>query len=977
VILLASLFQNLGRAQSFETSESLFVTEYGLEDGLRQSMVSHVHQDSSGLIWMVTGDGLHCFDGREFRVFRIPYQGVYNSSDNMMRMLVETEPGNFVISSSSSLFRFNASTGQFKFIIREKATWFALFDVLINKKPLIWTLNKGFCLIDGDSLNPLNLLSGELKKIPKDFIPINAVKINKDVFLILGENGILHFRKNGGPDTTAFSAQWIEAPGCKALASDKNGKVFIVKGTRLYRFRENEAWEEIADLGIDINTDLSIDRQNNFWFSETGSSRLFRMNRKIVTAIELLENSGKYTDTIRPSVKHIFEDKTGNLWFGSDGNGLLKFNPQKVMFEKSLIGFTRCLAELDGSILAGTYNKGLWKLSKDLKHAVRLNPGVFGNNVYILHLATDTRKRIWVATTKGLFVIAPDGRLIFSHLREWHTAGFINNHDDHLQLQGDSELLTFYAGREPSLIEQVNYIAVNFRLIHFRARWIATPVGLFYNKARDEKDLVDLTNHGNLLSHTETYQLLAFGNEMWAATGNGIEIFSDQGKILRPYPALAVLKDEAIYTLLPDEQGRIWFSGIRGIGCITSKRERVIRFSLKNNLQSLEFSYSAACKGPNGRLYFGGINGVNAIDPALFISEKEIPPVRLLSLFVADTAWTEGIVSGKPQIRLNRNASHIRGSVYTADYPDPDDQGFSFLLEGYQQEWSAPTPAADFSYRNLPPGEYRLFVRYTDPCQNQGETELVLTLKVEPAFWQTVWFLSLVLLIIIIATALIVRKINSIRYINKINALEQEHAIEKERLRISKDMHDEVGASLTRISILSEIAKSRQQEPAKSQEVIQQISEIAGNVVDELSEIIWAMNPKNDSLDNFAAYVRRYASTYLEPTATLIKFHFPNDIPALHMPAELRRNLFLTIKEALHNIVKHAKAENVLITLQIDKKHLNIIMKDDGDGFSEELLTETGNGLVNMRRRMEECGGTFRLVSGKGKGTEIAVSVEL
>ena len=977
LILLAFLFLNQGKAQPFKSTESLFVTEYGLEDGLRQSMVSQVHQDSNGLIWMVTGDGLHSFDGREFRVFRIPYQGIYNNSDNMMRKLVETEPGVFVISSSSSLFRFNSSTGKFSFISREKAIYFALFDVLIDKKPLIWTLNKGYCLVDGDSLSPLKLISGDHKKIPEGFIPLNAVNLNKDVILVQGENGILLFRKNASPGTTEFTTRWIEASGCRAMASDKNGKVFITKGTKLFRFHENETWEEIADPGIAINTEFSIDRQDNFWFSETGSSRLFRLNRKETKIIEFLELSGKYIDTISPSVKHIFEDKMSNLWFGTDGNGLLKYNPQKVMFEKALIGFTRCLAESEGSILAGTYNKGLWKLSKDLKKSVRINPALFSNDAYILDLATDAGKRIWVASRNGLFVIAPDGSLIFSLPRKWQNAGFIYNQDNQLQLQCDSELLTFYAGSQPSLIRQANHISVNSRILNSGALWTGTPIGLYFNKVRDGKASIELTSPGTLISHSETYQILALDNEVWAATGNGIEVFSNEGKILKPYPALSVLKDEAIYALLTDEKGRIWFSGIRGIGCITEKRDRVIRFSLKNNLQSLEFNHNAACKGSDGRLYFGGINGVNAIDPALFISKKLIPPVRLLSLFVADTAWTEGIVSAIPHIRLSRNAAHIRGSVFTADYPDAGDQGFSFLLEGYLPEWSIPTHEAGFSYRNLTPGKYRLFVRYTDPFKNQGEPELLLTIIIKPAFWTTWWFISMIILLIIFLTVLIVRKIQGIRYANRIKALEQEHAIEKERLRISKDMHDEVGASLTRISILSELAKKRQNEPENSQKLIQQISEIAGNVVDELSEIIWAMNPKNDSLDNFTAYVRRYASTYLEPTATIAKFHFPDDVPALHMPAELRRNLFLTIKEALHNIVKHANAQHVLITLQNDKKRLVISLKDDGDGFSEELLTGNGNGLINMRRRIEECGGTFRIVSGKGKGTEIAFSVDL
>lgn len=960
-----------------QPAEALFVDAYGIENGLRQSMVSQIHQDRQGMIWIVTGDGLHCFDGREFRVFRIPYKGVYSNSDNMMRMLVETEPGSFVIASSSSLFRFNASTGQFSFIIREKAVYHALFNVLIDRKPLVWSRNTGFCLVDDDSLCPLKLIKGGQKIIPEGFVPIRALQHNKKDIIVLGDKGILLLRKSEAPGRMVFTANWYEAPGCKAMASDKYGRTYFVKDTRLYRFHENGQWDEVNDLKVNISAELTIDRQDNFWFSGSGSKRLFRLSGQKTEMIDFLEPQGRYTDTIRPSVKHVFEDNSGNLWFGTDGNGLLKYNPGRVIFSKSLIGFTRCLTALDRNIIAGTYNKGLWKLSEDLKQSVRLNPELFGNKTYILDLATDTRKRIWVATDNGLYVISADGAPIFSFDHNWRTAAFIENHNDLLQLQCDSELYTFEAGRHPALIQQAAYISVNSRLQHSGAKWTGTPVGLFFDKVSAGHPSVGQTNYGTQVSQSEIYQLMPSGNELWAATGNGIELFSGDGKVLKPYPALDLLKDETIYALLPDEQQRIWFSGIRGIGCITTDRKRIIRFSSKNNLQSLEFNHNAACKGPGGRLYFGGINGVNAIAPSSYISEEEVPSVSIFSLFTADTAYTQGIVSSMPQIRLNRNAAHIRGSVFTADYPDAADQRFSFLLQGYQPEWSEPAPDAGFSYRNLPPGEYRLLVRYSDPCQNQGEPELLLTLVVEPAFWQTLWFALSVIVSIIIITVLVARKVQGIRYANRIKALEQEHAIEKERLRISKDMHDEVGASLTRISILSEIARSRQQEPDNTQKVIEQISEIAGNVVDELSEIIWAMNPKNDSLDNFAAYVRRYASTYLEASTVDVKFHFPDTVPNLPMSAELRRNLFLIIKEALHNVIKHSGASKVMIALQIEKKRLNINLKDDGQGFDAKLLPGTGNGLHNMRRRMEDCGGDFRILSAKGQGTEIILSVEL
>jgi hypothetical protein len=149
---------NPGVSQVNSTTESLYVTEYGLEEGLRQSMVSKVHQDKRGIIWMVTGDGLQCFDGQKFRTFRISMNRVFNHSDNMMRMMVENKQGNFIISSSSALFSFDPVAGKFSYIKRKASIYYALFNVLLDGKPLVWTQNEGLCIADEHSLTPLNLI---------------------------------------------------------------------------------------------------------------------------------------------------------------------------------------------------------------------------------------------------------------------------------------------------------------------------------------------------------------------------------------------------------------------------------------------------------------------------------------------------------------------------------------------------------------------------------------------------------------------------------------------------------------------------------------------------------------------------------------------------------------------------------------------------------------------------------------------------
>ena len=324
-----------------------------------------------------------------------------------------------------------------------------------------------------------------------------------------------------------------------------------------------------------------------------------------------------------------------------------------------------------------------------------------------------------------------------------------------------------------------------------------------------------------------------------------------------------------------------------------------------------------------------------------------------------------------------RSSLKTKHKVFCPDYANAGSQLFSFYLEGYQQGWSKPSSSTEFNYRDLPPGNYRLLAKCADSWQNWSEPEVLLSVTLNPPFWKTGWFLFAFISLITGATALLVRRINSMRYTKQILALEQQNAVEKERLRISKDMHDDLGASLTRISILSELAKKQQDDPVRSHQIIEQISDISGGVVDDMSEIIWAMNPRNDSLDSFTSYIRQYASTYLESAGIIAHFRFPDHIPSRLMSSEMRRNLFLTVKEALHNIVKHSGAGDVNMQLSLDNQKLRIIIQDTGTGFVVEKPTGLGNGLINMRKRIEEHGGRFHLASAAGKGTTIEISVNL
>jgi signal transduction histidine kinase len=207
--------------------------------------------------------------------------------------------------------------------------------------------------------------------------------------------------------------------------------------------------------------------------------------------------------------------------------------------------------------------------------------------------------------------------------------------------------------------------------------------------------------------------------------------------------------------------------------------------------------------------------------------------------------------------------------------------------------------------------------------------------------------------------------------------LERQLMLERERARISQDMHDDIGASLTRISMMTEMVKNREDVGDGARQWLGQISGTSRGLMEEMSQIIWALNPKNDNLEGLVAYIRRFAFEYLEPVNIKCDFDLPEKLPETALTVETRRNIYLVVREALHNVVKHSMAGKVEIRFSILNSRFSISIKDDGKGFDLEKLEFPGNGLVNMKKRMADIGGGFVIKSEPGIGTEIELMVSL
>jgi signal transduction histidine kinase len=228
-----------------------------------------------------------------------------------------------------------------------------------------------------------------------------------------------------------------------------------------------------------------------------------------------------------------------------------------------------------------------------------------------------------------------------------------------------------------------------------------------------------------------------------------------------------------------------------------------------------------------------------------------------------------------------------------------------------------------------------------------------------------------------------VRYVSFRRLRRQLVALEQQAALQRERTRIAKDIHDDLGANLTQIAFLGELAHQDRGEPDKTAERVEKISSTARQAIKSLDEIVWAVNPRNDTLAHLMDYAGQFALDYLRLAGIRCRLDFPEECPPRELSTDLRHNLFLVIKEALHNIVKHAHASEVRLRIQFDTNVLDVTIDDNGCGFDAPQARNgavndaLADGLRNMRQRMNDIGGEFEFQSGAGMGTKIHLSLPL
>jgi signal transduction histidine kinase len=314
----------------------------------------------------------------------------------------------------------------------------------------------------------------------------------------------------------------------------------------------------------------------------------------------------------------------------------------------------------------------------------------------------------------------------------------------------------------------------------------------------------------------------------------------------------------------------------------------------------------------------------------------------------------------------------------------PDKVRFRYRLTGFEEEWVDAENRRSAHYGPLPPGQYRFQVA---ACNSDGVWNLegaALRLTQSPQFWQTWWFQGLVVMTSLGAIFGIVRFVATRRLHRKLEQLRQQRAVERERERIAKDIHDDLGAGLTQILLQSSLARRDTQ--GQVQTDFTQIADTARDLVRTMDEIVWAIDPENDTLDGLVTYLGKFVEDFVTSTGKRCRIVLPPQLPAHSFSADARHNLYLAVKEALNNAAKYSGAREISFQLELQPSAITFVVKDDGRGFDQSALNggesgqprlSSGHGLLNMTQRLESIGGTCAILSSPGQGTMVRLTLSL
>ena len=901
--------------------------------------VTALCQDSDGTLWVGTwGGGLNRFDQKSHRFTHFRREpGVRNSLGNdYVRCIIEDRSGILWIGTWAGLVGYDKHSGRFTRYLHDPRNPRSISDdrvvfVSEDSRGNLWvgTLNEG--------LNRFDRTRKEFIHYPYHPRDRRSPASNGIHSMCEDNNGTLWFGSaNDGisrfdPATGFFTSYRHESSRPRSLTSDR---VYS-----LYADRSRAVWVGTGDGGV--NRHVSNEPEFN----------------------DITESPGSSTGLSNGVVRAICEDSKGALWVGTAGGGLNLYQPDRKRFQcfrhepgnpASLCNNSVLTIFQDhtGTVWLGTEAGGLDRFDPETQGFVhyRREAGglrrISGNS--IMSIAEDREGTLWVGTT----------------------GNGLNRYD-----RANDTFLPSFAEDDDSSV-----IAGNIWAIHedgHRNLWLGTwgagvvRVSQSMNAVKrfrnDPADPASLSNN--------TVWCIYEGPDgiLWLGTwGGGLDRFDPKTEKFTHFTKTDGLPNDVVYGILPDGRGNLWLSTNGGLSRFNPQTRTFRNYDEADGLTSAEFNQGAYCRGRDGTLVFGSTRGLTMFQPDSVRSNNSVPAVVLTSfkIFERQVILPQSI-SLTDEITVSYKDDFIAFEFAVLDFTAPAKNQYAYRLEGFDPDWVYCGTRRYAVYTGLPGGNYMLKVKGSNNNGVWNEEGTSVRIVIRPPFWRTWWFSLFAISAFLFLLYLIYRY-----------RVRQLLEMERLRTRLASDLHDELASNLSSIAMFSNIIYdatrvARTIAPDHDQ-LLQRITSLSRESVTSIRDIIWAIDPKPETA--YDLLVRLRDSVVPALRARNIRMHWPDPmqelLPSSNLSPEQRKHLWLLLKEALTNIIKHARCTEVSVLCQYSAGTLIVAITDNGPGF-DPASASGGKGLATMKMRAALIGATLEIDSAPGAGATVRLAVKI
>lgn len=992
------IFLCIGSIQlSFAQSSHQIFEHISTDHGLSSNKVEAILQDRDGFYWIATQNGLNRFDGTSFRVFLHNKDDSTSLTHNYCTGLHEDQRGNIWVATYKGISLFKKDKGSFQQIYLEHPTknfeitnrihnlaidgdgnmWIAgnglwkydfTKDTILSVEPAKSALTPAYHLITqlvyDPQLNGLWFTSGftlifySISDNSFYFEQNNPYKWKvfehaDNVELTLDKKNLLWFRTKKEQVLAYFDSRQNQVTltnkkivhGVKKISPDDQNRIWI-----LYW----QAAAEIYDPGTGLTdseffaphhrrsanskqaTCLFIDKQQNHWIGSGNGISIYNHVNQYYRLYELAISEDPYGEPIK--INSMAQTNPGKLWIATN-RGLFDYDLRNgksrlVYLDPAVASITTLLADSD-KVWLGIYDHLLCfdTKSESIIEKLPLKPGIFfirkgnGNELWI---------GLWV---NGLFYLNKSTNEIERFYVDSTAASTIRS----------NSLITGY-NDGPDF-----WIGYNAGMGFSKYNRLSNSWQHFHPQETDRSS----SNAGTITVITKDHL-----GDFWLGThGAGVFRFDPEKLTYDHYEQINGLKSNYINSIIPDGKGSLWISTADGMNYMKIANKSIRSPDMDLAFPSNDFAPNGIT-GLDSMLYFYCKNSFVVINPAEYDAGNAIPRLVISSFKIFDVE--SNLVNDTTGINLTYRQNFF-SFEFSAIKPHPyKEVAYAYLLEGFDPDWKIVSHQPVASYTNVPEGKYIFKVRAMNDEGQWSNALLNIPVHIKPPFWRTWWFALLAIALIISAIYAFYRY--RIEHIKKIFAV---------RTKISRDLHDDIGSTLSSIHFYSSVAeKEVSHDPKKAKEYLKQINRNSRQIIENIGDIVWANNTDQKDTSSLSGRIKNYGYGLLSQNNIECKYAIDEQAEKKLTNPEARRNILLIIKEALNNIAKYSEADFAEVRMMLNGSHLLLDIADNGKGF-DVTSTKNGHGLNNMKKRAASLGGVLDIRSVADEGTSIHCRIPL